>query len=174
MAWDAIKLHTEDGLPVSKTDRETILDVAEQVILGSEHDPKYVFRAAQRVSRNLHLIESLRGYAKRAMIAAGDRAARDQKLKDKPVRRREMDQLPDLSHRDDIENRVLIRELLESLPALDREILLRKVSGETGPDIDREMNLKPRTSESRFRAAKTALQQIFFKTPDIDKRSRAR
>jgi DNA-directed RNA polymerase specialized sigma24 family protein len=174
MAWDAINLHTDDGVPVSKTDRETILNVAEQVILGSEHDPKYVIRAAQRISRKLHLIESLRGYAKRAMTAADDRAAREQKQKDKPVRQREMDELPDLSHRDDIENQILVRELLESLPPLDREIVLRKVSGETGPDIDRDMNLKPRTSETRFRAAKNALRQLFAKTPDINKRSRAR
>jgi DNA-directed RNA polymerase specialized sigma24 family protein len=85
-----------------------------------------------------------------------------------------MDELPDLSHREDIENQILVRELLESLPSLDREILVRRVFGESGPEIERDMNLKPRTSEIRFRAAKNALRQLFFKTPDLDKRSRAR
>jgi DNA-directed RNA polymerase specialized sigma24 family protein len=169
MAWDTLNLRTEDGFPLSESDKETILNVAEKVMLGSEHDPKYVLNAAQRVAGRLPLIDNLRAYATRALFAADDRAEKQQAAKKKQVVQREMDELPDLSHRDDIENRILVRELLESLPDLDREIVLRKVSGETGSAIDREMNLKPRTSETRFRAAKAALRQLFAKTPDVNK-----
>ena len=174
MAWDAINLHTEDGIPVSDADRETILNVAEQVILASDNDPKHVIRAAKRVGKRLHLINNLLAYATRSLSDADERAGKLEAARQKHVVRRAMDELPDLSHREDIENQILVRELLESLPSLDREILLRRVSGESGPEIDRDMDLKPRTSESRFRAAKNSLRQLFFKTPDLDKRSRAR
>jgi hypothetical protein len=174
MAWDAINLRTEDGFPVSEADRETILNVAEQVLLAGDHDPKHVLNAAKRVSRRLHVVDNLRAYATRAMSVADDRAEKQQAAKQKQVVQREMDELPDLSHREDIENQILVRELLESLPSLDREILLRRVSGESGPEVDRDMNLKPRTSETRFRAAKNTLRQLFSKTPNLGKSSRAR
>ncbi len=73
---------------------------------------------------------------------------------------REMDAVPDLSRRDDIENRLLVRELLDSLSDQDREIVLRRVWGEACKDIESDMNLKPRTAETRFRAAKTALRRL--------------
>ena len=160
MAWDGLNLHTENGLPISDEHRQIILNAAEKAILKSEHDPNFIIRAAKRVARKLHLIENVRAYATRAMTTAVNQAAREQWRKEPQLSQREMDEVPDLSRHDDIENRLLVRELLDSLSDQDREIVLRRVRGEACKDIESDMNLKPRTAETRFRAAKTALRQI--------------
>jgi FixJ family two-component response regulator len=69
-------------------------------------------------------------------------------------------ELSDRSQADQIENRILVRELLETLCPQDREIFLRRMAGETCPEIDSGMNLKPRTAEGRFRICKHALRKV--------------
>jgi DNA-directed RNA polymerase specialized sigma24 family protein len=165
MAWNGLNLYSENGLPISDEHRQIILNAAENAILKSEHDPNFIIRAAKRVARRLHLIENVRAYTTRAMTTARHQAAREQWRKEPQMSHREMDAVPDLSRRDDIENRLLVRELLDSLSDQDREIVLRRVRGEACTDIESDMNLKPRTAETRFRAAKTALRQ-FARTLD--------
>src|SRR4051794_25568561 len=63
MAWDAVNLRTDRDLPVSEADREIIFSAAEKALLQSDQDPSIVIRAAERVSRKLHVIENLRAYA---------------------------------------------------------------------------------------------------------------
>ncbi len=174
MAWDAVHLRTNHGLPVSDADRETILSAAEKAILDSDHDPIVVIRAAERVSRKLHLVDNLRAYASRAMSTALHRATKDRGQKEPSLSQRDMEGFPDLNRRDDIEKRVFVRELLESLPSQDREIVLRKISGETAKDIERELDLKPRTAEARFRAARTALRKLIADKLDTQTRPRGR
>lgn len=60
---------------------------------------------------------------------------------------------------DQIENRILVRELLETLAPQDREIVVRRMSGDSFPGIDNDLNLKPRTAESRYRASLVALRK---------------
>ncbi len=174
MAWDAVNLRTDRGLPVSEADREIILSAAEKALLQSDQDPSIVIRAAERVSRKLHVIENLRAYASRAMSTALHRAAREQGQKEPSVCQRDPEGFPDLNQRDDIEKRVFVRELLESLPSQDREILLRKVWGDSGAEIERDLNLKPRTAETRFRAARTALRKLIADKLDNQTRPRGR
>ena len=59
-----------------------------------------------------------------------------------------------------IEKKILVRELLDTLSPRDREIVMRRVSGDTFPEIDNEMKLKPRTAETRFRASKAILRKL--------------
>lgn len=84
MAWDAVNLRTDRGLPVSAADREIILSAAEKALLQSDQDPSIVIRAAERVSRKLDVIENLRAYASRAMSTALHRAARESRAKKSP------------------------------------------------------------------------------------------
>jgi DNA-directed RNA polymerase specialized sigma24 family protein len=174
MAWDAVNLRMEGGLPVSDAHREIILGVAEKAILDSDHNTgvAIVIRAVERVGRKVHLIDNLRAYASRAIATAVRRATRDQALKERPVCTRDMEALPDLSQQDTIEKQVMVRGLLETLPQQDREILLRKVAGETCAEIERDLNLKPRTAETRFRASKAALRQLLADKLDGQTRSR--
>lgn len=174
MGWDAINLDGADGLPVSEADREIILRAAEKAILKSDQDPDVVIQAAQRVSRKVHLIENLRAYAARAMSSAVQRAAKDQSEKEPSTCQRDPEGFPDLTRRDEIEKRVFVRELLESLHSQDREIVLRRVFGDTGAEIDRDLDLKPRTADTRFRAARTALRKLIADKLNTQTRSRGR
>lgn len=160
MAWDAIDLRTKNGLPLPDADREVILDVAGKAILESDQDPAVVLRAAQRVGRKSHVIQNVRAYTTRAVNAALHYAKRKQELKERPVVHRNVEAIADLKRRDEIEKRVLVREVLEHLSAQDREIFLRRLSGEPYSKIDEDMNLTPRTAETRCRAAKRQLRQL--------------
>jgi DNA-directed RNA polymerase specialized sigma24 family protein len=160
MAWDAVDLRTGNGSPLSDADRELILDIAGKAILESDQDPAVAIRAAKRVGRKLGIIQNLRAYATRAINAALQRAATANDQKERAVCQYDVERIPDLARRDQIENRVLVRESLEILSAQDREIILRRMSGETYTAIDREMNLTPRTAETRVRAAKRVLRQF--------------
>jgi hypothetical protein len=61
---------------------------------------------------------------------------------------------------DSIEKQILVRELLETLNGLDREIYLRRLNGFEFAEIDKALSLRPRTSEYRFREAKLRLQAL--------------
>jgi hypothetical protein len=160
MAWDSTNLRTQDGIPVSPTDRDTILDVAGQAIIASDRDPDLVIRAAQRVSRKLHVIDNLRAYATRAVSRALDKAERAEWKRNSHVSSRDMETIADYSQTDKIENEILCRELLDKIEAQDREIFLRRIAGDTFPQIDCVLNLKPRTAERRFRLCKAVLRKV--------------
>ncbi|HJT71261.1 MAG TPA: ECF-type sigma factor [Terriglobales bacterium] len=160
MAWDAINLRSQGGMPVSPAERQIIFDVAEKAILNSDRDPDIVLRAAARVSRKLDLIGNLRAYATRAISRALNKAEKAQKRKDALVSFGDMEAAVDFSQNDKIENEILVRELLDTFTPQDREIFLRRMNGDKFPEIDSEMNLKPRTAEQRFRVCKASLRQI--------------
>jgi DNA-directed RNA polymerase specialized sigma24 family protein len=73
---------------------------------------------------------------------------------------RNMEGIADLTRRDEIERRVLVREVLEHLPAQDREIFLRRMAGEPFSKIDGDLNLTPRTAETRCRAARRVMRRL--------------
>lgn len=174
MAWDAIDLRTKNGLSLPDADREIILEVAGKAILNSDQDPAVVIRAAERVGRRHDIIQNVRAYATRTINAALHYAQRKQELKERPVVRRDMEGIADLKRRDEIEKRVLVREVLEHLPAQDREIFLRRVAGEPYSKIDTDMDLTPRTAETRYRAAKRLIRQLLDQKFDPQTGSRGR
>jgi DNA-directed RNA polymerase specialized sigma24 family protein len=160
-AWDALDLHTETGVAVPEKDRETILEVAKKALEDGYRDPKQVLQAAARVGRRAHVIENVRAYAVRAIFRVKSKMEPAQVKQEQLTDNEYGAELPDHSQVDQIENRILVRELLETLCAQDREIFLRRMAGETCPEIDSAMNLKPRTAEIRFRVCKNALRKVF-------------
>src|SRR4051794_13430929 len=114
MAWDAVDLRKQGGMPVSTADREVLFDVAEKAILKSDRDPDIVLRAAARVSRKLDLIGNLRAYATRAISRALNKAERAQQKKDALFSFGDMESAVDFSQTDKIENEILVREILDT------------------------------------------------------------
>jgi hypothetical protein len=136
MAWDAVDLRKQGGIPVSSAEREIIFDVAEKAILNSDRDPEVVLRAAARVSRKLDLIGNLRAYAARAISRALNKAEKAQQKKDALVSFGNMETAADFSQSDKIDNEILVRELLETFAPQDREIFRRRMDGDTFAEID--------------------------------------
>jgi hypothetical protein len=173
MAWDTVDLRTRIGLPVCDADRETILDAAERAILKSDRDPEIALRAAARVARQTHVVKDIRAYAVRAIFRAMKKKGFEQAKKDSVVlSSTDVAVLPGKAGVGQIENKILVRELLDTLSSRDREIVMRRVSGDTFPEIDNEMKLKPRTAETRFRASKDILRKLLDQ--DLEKRTLTR
>lgn len=141
-------------------DQDTILDVAGKAIAESDRDPEVVIRAAKRIGRKIDVIENLQAYATRAVSRALKKAESAERKENSHVPSRDMETVADFSQNEKIENEILVRELLDKCDPQDREIVLRRISGDTFPEIDCEMNLKPRTAERCFRLCKAALRQI--------------
>jgi DNA-directed RNA polymerase specialized sigma24 family protein len=173
MAWDTVDLRTQMGLPVCDADRETILDAVEKAILKSDRDPETALRAAARIARKIHALKNLEAYAIRAVFRAMKKEGFEQAKKDSVVlSSTDVAVLPGPAGVGQIENRILVRELLDTLSSRDREIVMRRVSGDTFPEIDNEMKLKPRTAETRFRASKDILRKLLDQ--DLDRRTLTR
>ena len=173
MAWDAVDLRTQMGLPVCDADRETILDAAERAILQIDRDPEIALRAAARVARQTHVVKDIRAYAIRAIFRAMKKKGFEQAKNDSAVRSStDVAVLPSPADVGQIEKKILVRELLDTLSLRDREIVMRRVSGDTFPEIDNEMKLKPRTAETRFRASKAVLRKLLDQ--DLDRRTLTR
>lgn len=101
----------------------------------------------------------MRAYATRTINAALERAAIAKKEKEQSVCQYDVERIADLG-REQIENQVLVREALEVLSAQDREIVIRRMAGDPYSEIERDMTLKPRTAETRFRAAMRILRRF--------------
>lgn len=163
-------VNKEHGL--EQTERQTILEIANKALESGQRDPDQVLRAARRVGQHAHLVKNLRAYATRAIFRVKDSIELAQS-KEEPLDEFEFaTELIDGSQVERIENRILIRELLETLAALDREIFVRRMRGETCPEIDSEMRLKPRTAEIRFLICKNALRKAFMDKLDRKKCTR--
>ena len=158
-AWNLRDLRSDSGRSVSDEDQATIWEVASQALEDGQRDPERVLQAARRVGRRAHLVENVEAYATRAIFRV------KKTLGQAPV---EEEQFPesglaaepaDYAQVEQIENRILIRELLETLSPLDREIFLRRMAGKTCAEIDSTMHLKPRTAEIRTAFCKNALRK---------------
>lgn len=171
-AWGALDLRTEGGENLDEKHQKTILDIAKRAVENGHRDPEAILEAARRVGRRAHLVENLRAYATRAMFrvknSVGFAQAKEHSLDDFEFAA----DLIDSSQVEQIENKILIRELLETLAPLDREIFVRRMRGETCPEIDTEMRLKPRTAEIRFLICKNALRKAFV--AKVDRKNCAR
>ena len=160
MSWDGLDLHRDCGTPVDDKARETILEIASKALEDGDRDPKLVIQAARRVGRRAHLLQNLRAYAIRAIyrVKGGTKSV---EIKVEQLSEVEPEsEVKSGSQVDQIENRILIRELLDTLTPQDQEIFLRSMEGETAAEIDLVMQLKPRTAERRFRICKNTLRNV--------------
>ncbi len=158
-AWNLRDLGSDSGRSVSDEDQATIWEVASKALEDGRRDPERVLQAARRVGRRAHLVENLEAYAKRAIFRV-EKSVGKAPAEEDPFPESGLAVEPaDYSQVEQIENRILIRELLEILAPLDREIFLRSMDGKTCPEIDSAMHLKPRTAEIRIAFCKSALRK---------------
>ncbi len=171
-AWNELNLGARDEEALDAEQQQTILDVANKALENGHRDPEQVLRVAKSVRRRAHMVENLRAYATRAMFRIKDSVGLAQ-AKEEPIEDFEFAaELIDVSQVEQIENKILIRELLETLKPLDREIFTRHMRGDTCPEIDADMGLKPRTAEIRFAFCKNALRKAFM--DKLDRKNCAR
>lgn len=159
MDWARLDLRMPNGLPVSDAEQETVRKLAEEAIVTSEHDPEIVLKAAARALGQAAAVQNLRAYAKQTILNALKKTSLARAKKDPLAASENLDYISDFTYVDKIESVILVRELLDTLSPQDREIFLRRMEGEVFPDIDREMSLKPRTSEFRFQISKKLLRE---------------
>ena len=170
--WNELNLGTRDEEALEAEQQQTIFDVANKALENGHRDPEEVLRVAKSVRRRANMVENLRAYATRAMFRIKDSVGLAQ-AKEEPLEDFEFAaELIDASQVEQIENKILIRELLETLKPLDREIFTRRMRGDTCPEIDSEMHLKPRTAEIRFAFCKNALRKAFM--DKLDRKNCAR
>lgn len=160
-SWNMLDLRSEGGEALSEEHKETILEVASMALENGHRDPERVLQAARRVGRRAHLVENLRAYAIRAIFRVKSTVGSAEVKEEQLTEAGQVAELIDSSQVEQIENRILIRELLDTLSPLDREIFLRRMAGETCPEIDSAMNLKSRTAEIRSSICKNALRRAF-------------
>ena len=158
-AWDLRDIRSDAGRPVSEEDQATIWEVASKALEDGQRDPERVLQAARRVGRRAHLVDDLRAYATRAIFRVKKTVGRVPAAEEQLPETGLTTEPADYAQVEQIENRILIRELLETLSPLDREIFLRRIAGKTCREIDSAMNLKPRTAEIRSLFCKTAVRK---------------
>jgi hypothetical protein len=140
----------------SQEQQKLILEIATRALENGNRDLEQVFAVAENVGTKAHLIENLRAYATRALFRVRPKPhVQEEQL----IETRHGPALSDSSYVERIEAQILVRELLDGLAATDREIFVRSMNGESCPEIDAHMNLKPRTAEIRLRVCKNALRR---------------
>ncbi len=145
--------HTEEQ-------QRLILEIASKALDSGERDPDDVFEVAAKVRQKAHLVENLKAYASRSLFRVRKRR---QIEAEQLTEAQHTAALTDISHVERIEAQILVRELLDTLQQTDREIFIRRMNGETCPEIDEAMNLQPRTSEKRTMICKNALRRAVTK-----------
>ena len=134
-----------------------ILEIASRAIETGNRDPDQVFAVARNVGRRAHLIQNLRAYATRALFRV---RPKPHVPEEQIVEAKHAAALVDASYVDKIEARILVRELLDQLPSdSDREIFGRLMRGQTCPEIDVSMQLKPGSADIRMKVCKNALRR---------------
>ena len=168
MSWDAVQIHALNGRPLRKEDREAILAAVDKAVLRSDRDPDVILKVAADVGRRVGRVKSnLQAYANRCIFRAMRKTEVAEHKRDELASPKELAHISDsYLNADQIESRILVRELIETPVPQDREIVLRHMFGNSFPKIDRDMNLKPRTAEFRFRFCKDALRaHLRYKLP---------
>lgn len=140
----------------SQEQQRVILEIANRALESGERDPDDVFQVAAKVGEKAHLVDNLRAYASRALFRVKKRPRVDT---EQLAEAHHATALSDTSQVEQIEAQILVRELLDTLQETDREIFIRRMNGETCPEIDEAMNLQPRTSEKRASICKNALRR---------------
>ncbi len=161
MAWETVEFRTETGMPLPERERQILLEAASEAILNRDSDPGITIAAVHEAVRQRQFISNLRAYTARTIF----RAIRKVEVSEaKRAARTESDythKLPGLDFQpEQIENRILIRELMETLTPTDREIFSLRMYRCSFPEIDAQLKLRPRTAEQRYRACKEQLAAL--------------
>ena len=162
MSWEPLKLLNRSGHPLTGFQREIILRGVEKALASPYVKLETVLRTAVNVARNIDDARDPKAYTNRSFFVAGRNAriaAEKEAALTGPLGPQHFNgQVPGLQTVEPVEQQVLIRELLDQLNGLEKEIYLARLSGDSFKQIDETFNLKPRTSEDRFRQAQAKLR----------------
>jgi hypothetical protein len=168
MAWEGVQFRDRDGNLVLEKTRETLLASIERALRSPHSDPQTLMDAASGICANLANIRDLPAYANRSMFRATRRAyVAERKLveESEPISEdsgvfEELTTSPD-----PIDRQILLEKMLSSLSGLDLDIYTLHLKGFSFVQIDKKLNLKPRTSEYRYREAQLRLRKMFPPRP---------
>jgi hypothetical protein len=168
MAWEAVEFRDRHGNLVSEETRQTLLKLIEKALGTPTADPSVVINAAANVCAKIGEIRNFRAYANRSIFRAV-RQGYVAECKEQAIMQPLSGSVGDLADRtlssETVEQQILIDELLSTLSAIDREIYVRHLNGQTFPAIDEALSLKPRTSEYRFREAQSRIRKALAARP---------
>ena len=116
-------------------------------------------KAARGVGRRAHLVENLEAYPSAPSFGWRRLLERPRWRKIRSLKADLRWNRPTTSQVEQIENRILIRELLRLSRLSIERFFLRSLDGKTCPEIDSAMHLKPRTAEIRIAFCKSALRK---------------
>ena len=164
MAWDTIEFRDRDGNLVPEKARDTLLASIERALRSPDTDPQALVDAAFGICANLPSIRNLSAYVNRSMFRATRRAyVAERKLaqQSEPIQEdtRTFEELT--ISPEPIDQQILLEEMLSSLSGLDRDIYSLRLKGFSFIEIDKKLNLKPRTSEYRYREAQSRLRKVY-------------
>jgi DNA-directed RNA polymerase specialized sigma24 family protein len=168
MAWDGVEFRDREGNLVPEKAREVLLKLIEKGLSVPDADPDKLISAAHGVSANIGSIKNLAAYANRSIF----RAARKSYVAEKKLVQHSepiTDEVGAIEESttspESIERQILIQQMLEILSGQERDIYELRLKGYSFADIDEELNLKPRTSEYRFREAQLLLRRMLPPRP---------
>lgn len=168
MAWEGVQFRDRDGNLVPDKARRTLLASIEKALRSPHTDPQTLVDAASGICANLADIRNFDAYVNRSMYREARRAyVAEQKLAE------ESEPIPDdtgtfeelTTSPEPIERQILLEKMLSSLSGLDRDIVVLHLKGFSFAQIDEKLNLKPRTSEYRYREAQLRLRRMFPPQP---------
>ncbi len=169
MAWEAVEFRDRHGNLVGEKTREVLLRFIEKALdTVPDADPSVLMSAASSVCSKIDGVRNFYAYANRTIFRMARRGYVEERkvqasIQPLPAKDHQLDSLTVPS--DPIERQVLLGELLEILGSLDKEIYTRHINGQTFPQIDEALSLKPRTSEYRFREAQLRIRRALSARP---------
>jgi hypothetical protein len=168
MAWDAIEFRDRHGNLIGEKTREMLLKLIEKALATPDADPESLINAASSVCANIEDVRNFPAYASRSIF----RVARKGYVAERKARARmqpfvEKVGSPEFTtvSSNPIERQVLLGEVLDGLGSIDKEIYMRHINGQSFPQIDKALSLKPRTSEYRFREAQSRIRKALSARP---------
>jgi len=163
MAWEGVQFRDRHGNLVSEKTRETMLSLIERALGMTEADPEVLINTASRVCAKLGSIRNIAAYANRALFRATRRSQVAEKRLAERLEPIQEDSTPVCERLtaplEPVERQILLEEMLSNLSGQDRDIHSLHLKGFSFAEIDKKLNLKPRTSEYRYREAQERLRK---------------
>ena|SRR5581483_7640667 len=163
MALDHVQFTDRFGRPLPPKLRDQIVECVISAIAHPKADIDAVLQRAKTIAQRAAegQIEDVRHYATKALFAVSRKASL--RREKEPVTSQAPGRIEILAgpaieaSPSALEDRVLLRELLDSLPEVDREVLIRHIEGWEHNEIAKELGISEATSWFRLRRAKKKL-----------------
>jgi RNA polymerase sigma factor (sigma-70 family) len=163
MALDHVQFTDRFGRPLAPKLRDQLVECVISAIAHPKADIDAVLKRARTIARRAAegQIEDVRHYATKALFAVSRKESL--KREREPVachtpQRMEILAGPAIEASPSaLEDRILLKELLGSLPEMDRKVFVRHIEGWEHSEIAKEMGISEATSWFRLRRAKKKL-----------------